>query len=466
MARRISSHVITPFALAAAAVVLFAVTARPAAAADPNSLDDQLQLNTSITAAGPDIHLGDLFAGYLSRPEKVVAQAPRPGQRIVLSAEWLSKLAHTYGLNWQPTSGYDRAVIYQPGQVVAAPDIIAAVKSDLIAKGMPANYSISPSTPLPAITVAAGTPVSVGVREAYFDAQSKTFSAVAEVPPGTADAQFVSLHGAVHAVVVVPVLKDGTAKNTAITSTMLTMVELPEDQMRPDTITDVGMLVGKAPKGFVRAGVPIRESEISQMTLVEIPVLNTDIRRDGTIAESTIVYATFNTADLPSDVVTDSHQLVGRTPRRSLSAGAPLRRGDVQMVRQVQVPVAARDLNRGELLDAKDITWVTMNDSTVVANVLTDEADIIGRQTKHPIRAGQTLRGFDILRPVAVERGKLVTILWSTPLMNLTVQGLAQESGGVGDVIRIVNTKSKTSVMAEVVDTQTVRITAQQTASR
>jgi flagella basal body P-ring formation protein FlgA len=142
-----------------------------------------------------------------------------------------------------------------------------------------------------------------------------------------------------------------------------------------------------------------------------------------------------------------------------LVAGAPLRRGDVQMVRQLQVPVAARDLNRGETLDAEDISWATMNDIDLAPGVLMDEASIIGRKTKHPIRAGQTMRPFDIARPVAVERGRLVTIQWSTALMNLTVQGIAQESGGVGDVIRVTNAKSKTSLMAEVVDSQTVRVT-------
>jgi flagella basal body P-ring formation protein FlgA len=114
-----------------------------------------------------------------------------------------------------------------------------------------------------------------------------------------------------------------------------------------------------------------------------------------------------------------------------------MRRGDVQMIRQVQVPVAARDINRGETIDAKDITYVSMNDIDVVTNVIMDEDAIVGRLTKHPIRAGQTLRGFDIFRPTAVERGKLVTIVWSTAAMNLTAQGLAQQPGGIGDVIRV-----------------------------
>jgi len=464
MTRGMFTRLIAPFASASLAFALLAGTALANDTA--NTLDDQLQLNTAITVSGPDVTLGDIFTGYLTRPEKVVAQATRPGQRLTLSSAWLSKLAHTYGLGWQPTNGYDRAVVYQPGQAVSVQEIIAAVKAELIAKGMPSNYSVLPAGTLPTMTVSMNTTTTIGVREAFFDAQQKSFSAVVEIPPGTPEAQFVSFRGQAFPVVTVPVLKESAAKTAVITSAMITTMDLPEEQMRADTITDAAMLIGKTPKAFLKAGLPIRETEISQATLVEVPVLTTDIRRDGTISESAITFATFNAGDLPADVITDAHQLVGRTPRRFLAAGAPMRRGDVQMVRQVQVPVVARDINRGETIDAKDITYVSMNDTDVVANVLMDEEAIVGRLTKHPIRAGQTLRGFDIFRPTAVERGKLVTIVWSTAAMNLTAQGLAQQPGGIGDVIRVTNSKSKTSVLAEVIDAQTVRVASQEAASR
>ncbi|MBY0511893.1 MAG: flagellar basal body P-ring formation chaperone FlgA [Rhodospirillaceae bacterium] len=457
------SSLVARLAAVTLGTLLFAGTA---AANEAHGLDDGLQLNTAITVTGRDIKLGDIFSGYLSRPEKVVAQAPRPGQRLVLNAEWLSALARTYGLNWRAANGYDRAVVYQPGQTISAHEIIAAVKADLIAKGMPANYSVAPNAQLPTVTTAVGA-ADVGVREAFFDASTKTFSAVVEIPPGAPNAQFVSMRGAAFAVVAVPTLKESAPKNTVITAAMLTTLDLPEEHMRPDTITDAAALIGKAPKIFVRAGVPVRETDVAQMTLVEVPVLNMDMRRDSTIAQSHVTFATFSADALPGDVVTDPRQLIGHTPRRSISAGTPMRRGDIQMVRQVQVPVAARDLTRGEVLDSQDITWVTMDDGDIVSNTITDEADLMGRATKHPIRAGQPLRTYDIARPVAVARGKLVTILWSSAAINLTAQGLAMEAGGVGDVIRVTNTKSKTIVTVEVIDATTVRVASQpQTASR
>ncbi len=444
--------------LFAALPFAFALWAAPTLA---STLDESLQLNTSITVTGGDVTLGDVFTGYLSRPEKVVAKAPRPGQRMVLTSDWLSKLANTYGLNWAPANAYDRAVVFQPGQAIAPQEIIAAVKAELLAKGMPANFSLAPATNVPTITVSVGTDTTIGVREAYFDAAAKTFTAVVEVPQGQPDAQFISLRGKSFPVVTVPTLKDGAAKNTLITEDMLTTLDVAEDQMRPDTITDARALVGKSPKMFLRAGLPVRETDVERMNLLEIPVLSADVARGGAIAKNLVALVSFNTADLPADVITDASLLQGRTSRRMLVAGAPVRRGDVELVRQVQVPVAARDLDRGETLGDEDISWVSMSQGDVASNAVSEEDALVGLQAKHNIRAGQTLRKFDVKRPIAVPRGKLVTILWSARAMNLTVQGQALEAGGVGEIIKVANTKSKTTVMAEVIDATTVRITAQ-----
>lgn len=444
--------------LIAALPFAFALWATPTLA---STLDESLQLNTSITVTGGDVTLGDVFTGYLSRPEKVVAKAPRPGQRMVLTSDWLSKLANTYGLNWAPANAYDRAVVFQPGQAIAPQEIIAAVKAELLAKGMPANFSLAPATNVPTITVSVGADTTIGVREAYFDAAAKTFAAVVEVPQGQPDAQFISLRGKSFPVVTVPTLKDGAAKNTLITEDMLTTLDVAEDQMRPDTITDARALIGKAPKMFLRAGLPVREADVERMNLVEIPVLSADVARGSAIAKNLVTFVSFNTADLPADVITDASLLQGRTSRRMLVAGAPVRRGDVELVRQVQVPVAARDLDRGETLGDEDISWVSMSQGDVASNAISEEDALVGLQAKHNIRAGQTLRKFDVKRPIAVPRGKLVTILWSARAMNLTVQGQALEAGGVGEIIKVANTKSKTTVMAEVIDAATVRIAAQ-----
>ena len=446
------------------AALLISSIAATSLAAD---LDDQLRLNTSITVNDDSIRLGDIFAGYLSRPEKVVATSPPPGQRMTLTADWLRDIAHKNGLSWEPSNVYDRAIVYQPGQVITAQEILAAVKKELVSKGMPANYSVGTALTFAQMTVSMRTTVEIGVREAVYDAGTHGYSAVVEIPPGDPKAQFIPMRGVAFAIVPVPVVKENVPKNTLITANMLTTIDLPEDQVKPSMIVDASLLVGKAPKNFLKPGQAVFENEVAQMSLVEVPVLKIDAQRNDVITKNQVHYITLNADVLPRDTVTNAAELIGRSPRRVLVADAPIRRSDVQVVKDVRVPMLIRDLPRGATVTEGDLNWVTLNESQVPAQTLLDAAEIVGRETKRAINAGQSLHVYDVARPIAVARGKPVTIVFSVPMIKLTVQGQATENGGIGDIIRVLNTKSNVTVTAEVIDAHTVRIvTNQQIAAR
>ena len=454
------ARIARPFATA----LLVSTFAATSFAAD---LDDHLRLNTSITVNDDSIRLSDIFSGYLSRPEKIVATSPHPGQRMTLTADWLRDLAHKNGLNWEPGNVYDRAIVYQPGQVITAQEILAAVKKELVNKGMPANYSVGTALTFAQMTVSMHTTVDIGVREAVYDAGTHGYSAVVEIPPGDPKAQFIPMRGVAFAIVSVPVAKENVAKNTVITASMLTTLDLPEAQVKSTMIIDASVLVGKAPKTFLKSGQAVFENDVAQMSLVEVPVLKLDAQRNDVIAKNQVHYITLNADDLPRDTVTNAAELIGRSPRRVLVAEAPIRRSDVQIVKEIRVPVLVRDLPRGATVTESDLNWLTMNESDVPAQTLLDAGEIVGRLTKRTINAGQGLHVYDITRPVAVARGKSVTILFTTPMIKLTAQGQATENGGVGDIIRVLNTKSNVTVTAEVVDAHTVRIaTPQQVAAR
>lgn len=450
------------------AVVLAAspLAAAPHSDTSANTLDEGLRLNTAISVTSGVVTLGDVFQGYLSRPEKVVAQAPKPGQRMILSAEWLENTARTYGLDWRPVNGFDRAVVYQPGQTIAGADIVAQVKSALMAAGMPANYGIAPATTISPVTVAMSATAAVDVREALYNANSRTFSALVQIPPNDPQATFIQLRGTAFPTVQVPVLKEAAGKNTTITADMIDLIDVAEDQIRPATLVDPNQLIGKTPKLFLKAGQPIRDSDVAQITMVDVPVLVTGADRDTRITKAAVKMVSMNAASLPADAVTDAAFLVGKTPRRNLPAGAPIRRADVAIVKQIEVPVLARDVARGTELSGDDITFVLMNEGDVVGDVVTDEAAIVGQTARLMLRAGQPLRKFSLTKPIAVERNQMVTVLWTVKSINLTAQAKTMERGAVGDMIRVTNTKSNQTVLAEVIDSRTVRVAApEQTAA-
>lgn len=451
-------HMFSRVSLSFAAALVMTMAAP--AAADMGALDEELRLKTAITIQSNVVTLGDVFDGYLARPEKIITQGPKPGQRMVLSAEWLSATARTYGLNWQPNNPFDRAIVYQPGQTVTSGDILAAVKASLVSAGMPANFDISANAPLPPVTVPMSALKSADVREAQYDAGAKQFSALVQIPPNDPNAVFIQMRGVAFATVQVPVLKEAMGKNTTVTADMIDMISIAQDKVTPATITDPDLIVGKTPRMFLKAGEPLRDSQLTQIVFVQIPVLTEGMDRDGRISDAHVKIIDVDATLVPMDAVTDAAFLIGKTPRRPLSAGAPIRRADVAFIRQVEVPVATRDLPRGERVAEGDITWVTVNASEAANGVATNEEEIVGQTTRYLVRAGQQFRLNAVAKDVAVKRGQTVTVLWSVQTINLTALGNAQEKGGVGDVIRVTNTKSNQTVLAEIIDSRTVRVAA------
>lgn len=447
------------------ALTAFAACAAPSLAApDLGPEPGAVRLNASVTVAGTGIRLGDLFAGHPLHEEKVVAPAPRPGQRIVLAADTLAGIARTYGLDWRPTDAFDRAVVFRPGLTLAPAETLAAIKADLVLKGLPERFGLRPAAPLPMLVVPAEAMPPITVREAFYDDATRAFSAVAEIAGPDGTPLFLQVRGTAIATVTVPVLRADASHADVITEAMIEQADVPEAEVRGDVITDPALLLGKSPRAMVRAGRPIRNTDVVRLTLVDVPVLRAELRRDTVIHDSHLTWARVNAADLPPDAVLDTAYLIGKSPRSFLVANAPIRRGDVMAVRQVSMAVATRDLARGAAITKADVNWVATTDNELQAGAIVDPALLQGRVTTRPVRAGQTLLGIDVTRPTLINRGKLVTIVYVTPIMKLTVQGEALEDGGLSEAIRVANAKSKTTVVAEVLDANTVRVVSQQSA--
>ena len=423
-----------------------------------------VHLNTNVTVTRPGVRLGDLFTGLTSYQDRVVAQSPRPGQRRVLAPDVLANLARTYSVEWKPGDQFDRAVVFRPGQTVSPTDILASLKGDLILKGMPERFGLKPVGVLPTMVVPAEAMPPVVVRESYFDSATKAFNAVLEIAGSDGNPQFLQLRGSAIPTVSVPVLKAELTRTGVITQDAIEMMDVPEEQIKGDFVTDAAFLIGKTPKVYVQPHRPIRQTDVARLSLVDVPVLRSDMRRDGVIGEAAIMWTTLNAADLPADAVVDKEYLLGKSPRSFVPAGVAIRRGDVLSVRQVSMAVAARDIPNGTVVAKSDINWVSVTDNQLEYGVITDANLLSGRAVTRPIRAGQPLRAIDVVRPKVVARGSLVTIIYQVGGMKLTVQGKAMEDGGVSEAIRVTNIKSQNTVEATVIDSNTVKIGAQQSA--
>ena len=114
------------------------------------------------------------------------------------------------------------------------------------------------------------------------------------------------------------------------------------------------------------------------------------------------------------------------------------------------VPTLAHPLAHGELIAARDLTFVHMRTDKVRRDVILDADQIIGMTPRNSLRTGQTLALADLQHPISVSRGALVTVVLHEGAMTLSIEGRANEPGSVGDIIRVTNTRSNQVIPARV----------------
>jgi flagellar basal body P-ring formation protein FlgA len=141
---------------------------------------------------------------------------------------------------------------------------------------------------------------------------------------------------------------------------------------------------------------------------------------------------------------------------------------DGQTVRTTGVPIyievwqdvvlAAKPLGRNQPIMASDVRTERMNLARVPSNAILRKDQVLGRRANRSIAVNSVLRSDQVELPPAVRRGDVVQVLAESARLKITTQGIAQENGGIGDYIRVLNSASKKSIHARVVDSQTVQV--------
>jgi flagella basal body P-ring formation protein FlgA len=143
-------------------------------------------------------------------------------------------------------------------------------------------------------------------------------------------------------------------------------------------------------------------------------------------------------------------------------AQRPLARATVsgKALSMIEVPVLNRRVGRDEVIGQRDIAWVSRPVDAVTANHIRDARKLVGMSARRSIRPDRPVRETDVTAPVLVPRNSLVTLMLQTDQMRLTAQGRALQDGARGEMIRVVNTKSNTTVSGVVVADGTVTVEA------
>lgn len=117
-------------------------------------------------------------------------------------------------------------------------------------------------------------------------------------------------------------------------------------------------------------------------------------------------------------------------------------------------PTLTRAIARGDIIDETDITFVEAANAHA-GLFIRDAEDLIGKEARRPLRARSPLRASDVVTPVLIKKGALVTLLYDIEGLRLSHQGIALSDGSAGDLINLRNVQSD-RVLKAIVDGENI----------
>jgi flagella basal body P-ring formation protein FlgA len=114
----------------------------------------------------------------------------------------------------------------------------------------------------------------------------------------------------------------------------------------------------------------------------------------------------------------------------------------------VRLPMLKHAVARHDVIQADNILWGETRARRAPRNALTDESKLIGKAAQHRLQVGLPILASDVSELLAIRKGDLVPIVYTTPHMTLTARGRAMQDATAGAAIRTLNNHSKRMVDA------------------
>jgi flagella basal body P-ring formation protein FlgA len=120
-------------------------------------------------------------------------------------------------------------------------------------------------------------------------------------------------------------------------------------------------------------------------------------------------------------------------------------------------PVAKRLIQMNERLSADDFEMKRVN-INFMRDGIPAATELTGKIAAHPISYGQTIFYADLKNELAAKRGEIVKLLLGDKEFEVSTQGVAEEQGGIGDVIKVKVNDTQKLMSGVIIDKAVVRV--------
>ena len=116
--------------------------------------------------------------------------------------------------------------------------------------------------------------------------------------------------------------------------------------------------------------------------------------------------------------------------------------------------VATRTIRAQSVVQMDDVTLV----AAAIPGALTGAEGALGLEARVAIYAGRPIKATDLGPPALIDRNQIVALAYQTGTLAILTEGRALARGGVGDVIRVMNLASRSTVSGRVTANGTVQV--------
>lgn len=111
-----------------------------------------------------------------------------------------------------------------------------------------------------------------------------------------------------------------------------------------------------------------------------------------------------------------------------------------------EILVPSRTIRAKAIIGPEDLVLKSVD----MAGVYADPSEVVGQEARVALYPGRPIRYDDIGPPAIVDRNDLVTLYFDRGSLVISTEGRALGRGAAGDVIRVMNLSSRTTVTGQI----------------
>lgn len=227
-------------------------------------------LKQRIKISAPTVYLSDIFTDISYDKDKILFEAPLPGQNMQISTSQLWQIAQSNGVAWEKPVINKRIRIQREGRPVNMAVLRVLLEEEILARGFEGNiqvniYGIIKNLYLPIDS----DELDIEIDTLNINPNSNRYSANLLWPTGEGAFVDINLNGLIEQVHLLPVLARMMIPGDIITMDDIDWIKVPVKKITSNSIKSTDDFIGFTPRRALAANKMLRTSDVEALRVIK-----------------------------------------------------------------------------------------------------------------------------------------------------------------------------------------------------